>query len=176
MEKLIRMLTWRGALRISGCIVLFLGLPFSLLCKSPKETSKELDEKEKKEKKRDNGEKSKRDLSHSNPGEETKEKSARKSEQESSEVGRTERTALCNDGRQDANGNLKHDCEKNRTGEKNDIRDSADSERVKSGWHKWRLILGTWRCWAFIISVFISTFSWSFYWVNLVSQYDFLFH
>ncbi|XP_041454122.1 monocarboxylate transporter 9-like isoform X1 [Lytechinus variegatus] len=176
MERLIEMFTWRGALRISGIFVLFLGLPFALLCKSPEETVKEVEKVVRKYSKcadsiEDTVNKCKRDLQKVYPGYDPDDKRAWKSDSsgndDEDEYG-DERGPL----RDSKTSDLKSPDSKCEKEHAIDLLENVivHEKEEKSGCRKWRIILGSWRTWIFIISVFISTFSWSFYWVNLVSH------
>lgn len=176
MERLIRMFTWRGALRISGIFVLCLGLPFALLCKSPEETAKEVERVDRKYSKcaealEDSVGKYKRDLQKVYPGDDTDDRRVWKtnsSEEDCDDNGNE------GEGCSLRGGSKTHGTNSNCIGDKEhaiDLLENAvvQEEEEKLGCQKWLFILGSWRSWFFFVSVFISTFAWSFYWVNLVS-------
>eukprot|EP00057_Strongylocentrotus_purpuratus_P033876 XP_793108.3 PREDICTED: monocarboxylate transporter 12 [Strongylocentrotus purpuratus] len=176
MERLIRMFTWRGALRISGIFVLCLGLPFALLCKSPEETAKEVERVDRKYSKcaealEDSVGKCKRDLQKVYPEDDTDDR----------RVWKTSSSEDCDDNENEdegcslRGGSKTHGTNSNCISDKEHAIDLLENvvvqeEEEKLGCQKWLFILGSWRSWFFLVSVFISTFSWSFYWVNLVSH------
>ncbi|XP_071479791.1 monocarboxylate transporter 14-like [Diadema antillarum] len=179
MERIIRGITWRGALRVSGSIVLILGMPFALLCKSPEETASELCAHAKAEGKGDGsdaetGSKSKRGLKKVHPEDapvdDKRAWRSESSEEEDDCPEMTEKTALRDGVTHEKTAHYK--CEKLDTKEKEVLflLEDLPEEPAKSDFKKWLTILGNWKCWLFIVSIFISTFSWSFYWVNLVSH------